>query len=34
VIQPAPQNISVIGMFLGKQAPQPAPPHELFAPGC
>jgi LCP family protein required for cell wall assembly len=34
VIQPAPQNISVIGMFLGKQAPQPAPKGSLFAPGC
>jgi len=34
VIQPVAQNISVIGMFLGKQAPQPPPKNELYAPGC
>ncbi|MGN6379199.1 MAG: LCP family protein [Gaiellales bacterium] len=34
VIQPVPQNISVIGMFVGKQAPQPPPPGSLYSPGC
>jgi LCP family protein required for cell wall assembly len=34
VIQPVAQNISVIGMFLGKQAPQPPAKDSLFAPGC
>jgi LCP family protein required for cell wall assembly len=34
VIQPSERNAAVIGMFLGKQAPQPAPKGELFAPGC
>jgi LCP family protein required for cell wall assembly len=34
VLQPSEQNAAVIGMFLGKQAPQPAAPGQLFAPGC
>jgi polyisoprenyl-teichoic acid--peptidoglycan teichoic acid transferase len=34
VLQPSERNAAVIGMFLGKQAPQPAPRGELFAPGC
>jgi polyisoprenyl-teichoic acid--peptidoglycan teichoic acid transferase len=34
VLQPSERNAAVIGMFLGKQAPQPAPKGELFAPGC
>lgn len=34
VIQPVAQNISVIGMFLGKQAPQPPTKGSLYAPGC
>jgi polyisoprenyl-teichoic acid--peptidoglycan teichoic acid transferase len=34
VLQPSERNAAVIGMFLGKQAPQPAPQGELFAPGC
>ena len=29
-----PQNISVIGMFLGTVAPQPPSPTSLYAPGC
>jgi polyisoprenyl-teichoic acid--peptidoglycan teichoic acid transferase len=28
------QNRAVVGMFLGKQAPQPPPKGELYAPGC
>ena len=34
VIQSVPENRGVIGMFLGQQAPQPAPKGELYAPGC
>jgi hypothetical protein len=34
VLQPSEQNAAVVGMFLGKQAPQPAAPGQLFAPGC
>jgi LCP family protein required for cell wall assembly len=34
VLQPSEQNAAVIQMFLGKQAPQPAPKGQLFAPGC
>jgi LCP family protein required for cell wall assembly len=34
VLQPSEQNAAVIGMFLGKQAPQPAPAGQLYAPGC
>ena len=34
VLQPSERNAAVIGMFLGKQAPQPAPKGELYAPGC
>ena len=29
-----PENISVIGMFLGTVAPQPPSPNSLYAPGC
>jgi LCP family protein required for cell wall assembly len=34
VLQPSEQNAAVVGMFLGKQAPQPAPAGQLYAPGC
>jgi LCP family protein required for cell wall assembly len=34
VLQPSDRNAAVVGMFLGKQAPQPAPKGELYAPGC
>jgi polyisoprenyl-teichoic acid--peptidoglycan teichoic acid transferase len=34
VLQPSERNAAVIGMFLGKQAPQPAPKGELYSPGC
>jgi len=34
VLQPSEQNAAVVQMFLGKQAPQPAAPGQLFAPGC
>jgi hypothetical protein len=34
VLQPSEQNAAVVQMFLGKQAPQPAPKGELYAPGC
>jgi polyisoprenyl-teichoic acid--peptidoglycan teichoic acid transferase len=34
VLQPSDQNAAVVGMFLGKQAPQPAPAGQLYAPGC
>jgi polyisoprenyl-teichoic acid--peptidoglycan teichoic acid transferase len=34
VLQPSERNAAVVGMFLGKQAPQPAAKGELFAPGC
>jgi LCP family protein required for cell wall assembly len=34
VLQPSEQNAAVIQMFLGNQAPQPAPKGELYAPGC
>jgi LCP family protein required for cell wall assembly len=34
VLQPSEQNAAVVQMFLGKQAPQPAPMGELYAPGC
>jgi polyisoprenyl-teichoic acid--peptidoglycan teichoic acid transferase len=33
-IAPSPQNLSVVQMFLGKQAPQPPTPGSLLAPGC
>jgi LCP family protein required for cell wall assembly len=34
VLQPSEQNAAVVGMFLGKQAPQPPAKDSLFAPGC
>jgi LCP family protein required for cell wall assembly len=34
VLQPSEQNAAVVQMFLGNQAPQPAPAGQLFAPGC
>jgi LCP family protein required for cell wall assembly len=34
VLQPSERNAAVVGMFLGKQAPQPAAKGELYAPGC
>ena len=34
VLQPSEQNTAVVQMFLGSQAPQPAPASQLFAPGC
>ena len=34
VLVSSPQNAAVLGMFLGKQAPQPAAKGELYGPGC
>jgi polyisoprenyl-teichoic acid--peptidoglycan teichoic acid transferase len=34
VILSSPQNASVLGMFLGTQAPQHAPAGQLYGPGC
>jgi LCP family protein required for cell wall assembly len=34
VLTGVPQNVSVIGMFLGTVAPQPPSPSSLYAPGC
>jgi hypothetical protein len=28
------QNVSVVQMFLGQQAPLPAPKGQIFDPGC
>ena len=33
-LAPVPQNVSVIGMFLGRQAAAPPPPGSLYSPGC
>jgi LCP family protein required for cell wall assembly len=34
VLVSSPQNAAVLGMFLGKQAPQPAAKGTLYGPGC
>lgn len=34
VLTGVPENVSVIGMFLGTVAPQPPSPSSLYAPGC